>query len=199
MTTQLDDFETRLLQSLRAEVAQRHQPRPRRGFLIAAGVAAAATAFVVAPALMPTPAFSVGEGNAGEIRVTITRPEDASGLERALVEHGINADVTYLPGLQTCSPGRFQKSERATPGLMTSISDRSIAVTIPPGAVRDDETFVLTWSVLPMTDDEIAEQNSDRAEGTNVVNGFGSNVDFAVASGPVHACEPVPASGSPSS
>lgn len=198
MTTQLDDFETRLLQSLRAEVAQRHQPRSRRGFLIAAGAAAAATAFVVAPALKPTPAFSVSEGNAGEVKVTITRPEDASGLERALVEHGINADVTYLSDLQTCSPGRFQKSERATPGLMTSVSDQSIAVTIPPGAVRDDETFVLTWSVLPMTDDEIADQNLNLPDDVTVVSGSHSNVDFAVASGPVSPCEPVPAPGSPS-
>jgi len=199
MTTQLDDFETRLLQSLRAEVSQRHQPRSRRGFLVAAGAAAAAAAFVVAPALMPTPAFSVSEGNAGEIKVTITRPEDASGLERALVEHGINADVTYLQDLQTCSPGRYRKSERATPGLMTSISDRSIAVTIPAGTVREDETFVLAWSVLPITEEEIADQNSDLAPGATVVSGFWSNVDFAVASGPVNACEPVPAPESPGS
>ena len=199
MTTQLDDFETRLLQSLRAEVAQRRRPRSRRGFLVAAGAAAATITFVVAPALMPTPAFSLSEGNAGEIKVTITRPEDASGLERALVEHGINADVTYLQDLQSCSPGRYQESERATPGLMTSISDRGIAVTIPAGTVHDDEAFVLTWSVLPLTEDEIAERNSDRAYGTTVVSGFWSNVDFAVASGPVDACEPVPAPGSPSS
>ena len=196
MTTQLDDFETRLLQSLRAEVAQRRHPRSRRRLLVAAAAAAAATAFVTVPALKPTPAFSVSEGNAGEINVMITRPEDASGLERALVEHGINADVTYLPDLQTCSPGRFQPSERATPGLMTSISDHSIAVTIPAGTVREDETFVLTWSVLPMTDEEIAEQNLDLPEDVTFVSGSHSNVDFAVASGPVDACEPVPAPGS---
>lgn len=49
----------------------------------------------------PSWPWSPSEGNAGEIKVTITRPEDAPGLERALVEHGINPNITYLPDLQT--------------------------------------------------------------------------------------------------
>lgn len=197
MTTQLDDFETRLLHTLRAEVSRRPQPRSRGGLLIAAGSAAAATAFVIVPALQPSPAFSVGEGNAGEITVEITRPEDAAGLERALAERGINADITYLQDLQMCSPGRYLETERATPGLMTSISERSIAVTIPPGSVRDGETFVFVWSVLPMTEDEIRNQNTDLPDGTTTVSGFHSHVDFAVASGPINPCERMSAPGRP--
>jgi len=146
---------------------------------------------------MPTPAFSVSEGNAGEITVTINRPQDAAGLERALTEHGVNADITYLQDLQSCAAGRFQKTGRATPGLTTSISERSIAVTIPPGTVHEDETFVLTWSVVPLTDEQIAEHSSELVDGSTVVNGFSSHVDLAVAAGPVEECTPVPAPGSP--
>ena len=49
------------------------------------------------PGLGTTPAYSVQEGNAGTIEVQINRPQDAAGLERAIEEHGIAADITYLP------------------------------------------------------------------------------------------------------
>jgi hypothetical protein len=175
----LDAFETRLLVELRREVAEPApaQRRTRRALGLAAGVAATAVVGVVlVPGLGTTPAYSVQEGNAGEITVEVNRPEDAAGLERALAEHGIDADVTYLPALQTCAPGRYTEVDREV-GMSLSIGTDLVRVTLAPGAVRDDETFVMVLSVEPVTD------------------GMSSSVLAEVARGPVGACDPVPSPG----
>ena len=203
MTTQtpipeeLDAFESRLLAELRREVAAtaavEAAPAPvrtrRRALALAAGVAAAAVLGVVlVPGLGSTPAYSVQEGNAGEVVVEVNRPEDAAGLERALEEHGIAADVTYLPALRTCAPGRFDEVDREV-GLSLAIGEDLVRVTLPPGAVREGETFVMALSVVPFTDEQIAEV-SER-EGQRVVDGASSSVSAEVASGPVGPCEAV--------
>ena len=105
MTTRapLDDFETALLAELRTVVAaadvQEPRPRPRRRM---AALAAAAVVAVVAIAVTlgvvatrPSPAYAVEHTGAGDIVVTITRLDDAEGLEQALAEHGIEAEVDY--------------------------------------------------------------------------------------------------------
>ena len=122
--------------------------------------------------------------------VEVNRPEDAAGLERALEEHGIAADVTYLPALRTCAPGRFDEVDREV-GLSLAIGEDLVRVTLPPGAVREGETFVMALSVVPFTDEQIAEV-SER-EGQRVVDGASSSVSAEVASGPVGPCEAVPA------
>lgn len=201
---ELDAFEERLLVGLRREVEHHeldapasHHPAPRRTrrvLVAAAGVAAATVAGVVlVPGLGPTPAYSVQEGNAGEIEVEINRPEDAAGLERALEEHGIEADVTYLPALQTCAPGRYDVVDRDVE-MGTTIGDDRVQVTLGPGAVRPGETFVFEWSVVPLTDEELAEI-SER-EGVRTIEGQRSTVSFDVARGTVAPCRPVPAPGS---
>lgn len=199
MNTQLDTYETRLLAELRREVAATAEAAPppvrtrRRALTLAAGVAAAAVVGVVlAPGLGTTPAYSVQEGNAGEVEVQINRPEDAAGLERALEEHGIAADITYLPDLQTCAEGRFTAVSREV-GLSLSIGEDLVRVTLAPGAVRDGETFVMVLSVEAMTQDELAEV-AER-EGQRVVDGTSSSVSAEVASGTVGACTPVPRAG----
>ncbi|MDO5503558.1 MAG: hypothetical protein Q4G67_10335 [Actinomycetia bacterium] len=198
MNTSLDTFETRLLDSLRTEVADRatdqenpdpsptNARRPRRRYLLtAAAVAATAGALLFVPGLGTQPAYSVQDGNAGEVIVEINRPEDAAGLQSALAAHGIAADITYLPELQECAQGRFTEVDRAIPGLTVSVGTESVGVIIPPGTVRDGETFVLTWSVLPMTDKEL--------ESLDAVSGGHLSTDFGVAAGPVAPCKPVPA------
>lgn len=205
MTTQtpipdeLDTFESRLLAELRREVASAPVPAPapgrtrRRALALAAGVAAATVLGVVlVPGLGTTPAYSVQEGNAGEVVVEVNRPEDAAGLERALEERGIAADITYLPMMQTCAPGRFTEVDRKV-GMSLSIGEDLVRVTLPPGAVREGETFVMALSVVPFTDEQIAEV-SER-EGQRVVDGASSSVSAEVASGPVGPCEAVPADG----
>jgi hypothetical protein len=106
----LDHFESALLTELREHVAahpvhetatapvthQRHRGRWAAGLAMAA---AAATAFVVASPGGPatSPAYAVEQTGDGEVVVTIHRLEDSSGLEQALREHGIDADVSYDP------------------------------------------------------------------------------------------------------
>lgn len=117
------------------------------------------------------------------------RPEAAEDLERALKEVGIAADITYLPELQSCAAGRYTPVDRRTSGLTVEIANRRVGVTIPPGSVREGETFVLTWSVVPMTQAEL--------DGRDAVEGGHSNVEFGVAAGEVHECETVPFPVSP--
>ena len=105
----LDAFETALLGELRAHVATRpaaapaHQPprpgRPRRWAAGLAAAAAVATAYVVVSPGGPavSPAYAVSEGADGEVVVTVHRLEDADGLEQALREHGIDAEVSFDP------------------------------------------------------------------------------------------------------
>lgn len=193
----LDLFESRLLAELRREVVAVDTLAPRRtrrrGLAVAAGVAATAVVGVLlVPGLGATPVYSVQEGNSGEIEVEINRPEDAAGLERALEEHGIAADITYLPDLQTCAEGRFTEVDRVV-GMSLQIGEAIVRVTLPPGAVRDGETFVMVMSVEALTQEELSEI-SER-EGVRTVDGARSSVSAEVASGPVRPCEVVPAAG----
>lgn len=199
----LDTFESRLLVGLRREVATAPAaladatPTPRRtrrrALAVAAGVAATAVVGVVlVPGLGTTPAYSVQEGNAGTIEVQINRPQDAAGLERAIEEHGIAADITYLPDLQECAPGRYAEVDREV-GMSLQIGQEMVKVTLPPGAVRDGETFVMVLSVEAMTQDELSDM--EEREGQHVVEGTKSSVTAEVAAGPVGACEVVPARG----
>lgn len=197
--TQLDPFEARLLADLRREVADhtsaevRTPRRTRRPLVAAAAVAATAMVGVIlVPGLGTPPAYSVQEGNAGEITVEIHRPEDAAGLENALTEHGINADVTYLPGRSTCADGRYEPVGRRV-GLRLTIGQELVRVTLPPGSVRDGETFVMAWSVDPLTAQELDAVPTE--DGVTTVDGFASSVVADVTAGPVGSCEVVPAAG----
>lgn len=195
----LDAFETRLLVELRREVVARaehedpHRRMRRRALAMAAAVAATAVVGVVlVPGLGTTEAYSVQEGNAGTVEVEINRPEDAAGLEQALAEHGITADITYLDDMQTCAPGRATEVDRRV-GTELQIGENMVKVTLPPGAVRDGETFVMVLSVEAMTADELADL--EETEGHRVVEGTRSSVSAEVATGPVGPCEPVPSRG----
>lgn len=116
---------------------------------------------------------AVSGRNNGEVTVRVNRLEGADGLERALSEHGITADVTYLPADKVCAPGRYAAVD--TPGLTLSVSADRFEVTIPPGAVGKDDSFVLSAAVVPL------------AKGVRVA------VDFDIAHGPIAACQVVDA------
>lgn len=201
MNKPLDSFETRLLAELREHVAHNapdiDETEPLSGrsgrawLAIAAALAVVAIgAMLIVPGLGSSPAYSVGEGNAGQVNVEINRPEDAAGLERALAERGINADITYLPGLQVCAPGRYQVTEREASDMGATIGETTISLTLPSDTVRPGETFVLTWSILPLTDEEIGARNGPFG---GVVDGFRATVEFDVATGPVAPCDPIDA------
>lgn len=101
MTSTLDPFEQSLLTELRRHVAERPSPRPgrsrtrRRWAAAGAGLVAAGSVAAGAVLLQPSPAFAVQEEADGDIVVTIASLKDAAGLERALEEHGVEAEVTY--------------------------------------------------------------------------------------------------------
>lgn len=191
MTPSLDSFETALLTQLRERVEYQPVPRPRRSrsrLLIAAGaVLAAAAAIVVVPGLSTPAAYSVQEGNAGTITVEVRRLEDAQGLESELAKYGVAADVTYLPRRQECAPGRYTSVDRRLPGMEVSIGSQLLRVRLPPGTVRDGETFVMAVSgqvVAPAS-------SKPSQDGVTDSGAFSSWTDFDVTAGPVAACKPV--------
>ncbi len=176
MNTQLDHFENALLTEIRQYVTNRSTatrlPVKRRWAL--GSIVAAVAGGLAVPLLMPTPAYTVSEGNAGEIIVKVNRPEDAPGLEAKLAEYGIKADVTYLPFSQTCQPDRFTEvPDGRMKGMQLSVGENLVELVIPPGRIRDGETFVMELSDRKIPHDKYA---------------FESKGYFAVATGPVAPC-----------
>jgi len=189
MTAQLDDFETALLHELRRHVSS-PSARVRRGrtrVLVGIGVAATAAvaAVVVIPGAGVETAYSVQDGNSGEITVEVNRLEDSAGLERALEDHGIAADVTYVPDGGQCTPGRYEPVDRSLSGMTTGVGTGLLKVMLPPGTVRDGETFVLAASLVRLPD-------SVQPNGIKNEDGFRAWVEFDVTAGPVGPCEVVP-------
>jgi hypothetical protein len=138
---ELDPFEAALLTELRehvaarpatetvvAEPARHHWGRWATGLAVAA---ATATAVVIASPGGPgaSPAYAVDEDSDGDVVVTIHRLEDSVGLEAALAEHGIDADVSYDP-----TPGSPYHYLHLPVG---AISDEGGTVEIRPGG-RDE-------------------------------------------------------------
>lgn len=160
--THLDAFEQRLLAELKAVAAAQGETGPRvlgsarrrehhgRWYLPTAGVAVAAAVgiAVVAVNTRPMPAYAVSGGNGKQVTVQVNRLEGADALERALRKRGIAANITYLAPGRACAPGRYL--ELRTPGLTLSVSAARFTVIIPPGAVPDDGTFVLSAAVRPL-------------------------------------------------
>lgn len=194
MTAPLDSFETALLTRLRAHVDQkpaRHGLSPRRRLVLgaAAAVAAAAAIVVVVPGLGSTTAYSVQQGNSGTITVEVRRLEDAEGLEADLAEHGVTADITYLPDRQECAPGRYVPVDRSLSGMTLEMGSTRLRITLPPGTVREDETFVLAVS-----GEDIPPSSEPAQDGVVSLGGFSGYADFDVTAGPVRACTAVPSS-----
>jgi hypothetical protein len=180
-TTTLDSFETALLAELREKVRQRTElpsveppipshARHRRRWVVAAAMTAAALAIATqAPGIGPTPAYAVTGRNDGQIKVRVNRLEGADSLEQALGKRGIRADITYLPAGKECAPHRY--TDRSVRGLTLEVASDWFRVTIPPGAVGKDDTFVLSASVVPNP------------------TGFQATTDFGIAHGPVTLCQ----------
>lgn len=177
-TENLDAFEVALLNQLHAVVDQQAVVTPppvlrggstrwqqkRRWQVAGAAAAVVAGIALLVPALAPTPAYAVTGRNGGEVHVQVNRLEGADGLEQALAEHGITADITYLPPNKECAADRY--TVVPTPGLTLSVSAYKFKVTIPADSVGKDETFVLDASVLPISNGVQARVNFDIARGT---------------------------------
>lgn len=186
--TPLDTFELALLAELKSSVRQGAIPVPgdpstsprrrlgrrgRRRTLLAVADVVVLGLVLLVPVLRPTPAYAVTGRNTGEIHVRVNRLEGAAGLEQALRERGISADVTYLAAGTKCASGRYE--EVSVSGLALSISKDRFDVTIPPNSVGADDAFVLSASVVP------------------IPTGVWVAVDFGVARGAVAPCRVVDA------
>jgi hypothetical protein len=120
----------------------------------------AATA-VAGFALRPDPAFAV-DAKDGDIVVTISSLEDADGLERALADEGVTADVDYEAEVQPPPEDLTAQEERDTKGggvtsekgpppkpgeqhtdgcmtsISTSMSDGAVTFRFPKSAADSD-------------------------------------------------------------
>lgn len=94
----LDQFERALLADLRDVVVHRRPERRRTRALTLGGVAASAAALVGVGLAVggSSPAFAVDHEADGDIVVTISRLDDAGGLEDALAAQGVAAEVDYV-------------------------------------------------------------------------------------------------------
>lgn len=192
MNTELNSFETALLARLHEHVVPKSVAHPRltpRRLLGGAVAAAAAAIVVLVPGVGSNPAYSVVEGNVGEITVEVKRLEDADGLEAELKDFGIKADITYLPDRQECAAGRYEPVDRNLSGMSVSMGSHLLRVVLPPGTVRDGETFVMAVS-----GEALPRSSNPSADGITETDGFSGWADFDVATGSVRPCRPVPGS-----
>ena len=100
--SRLDQFESALLTELRRYAAEQPAPAPvpvRRRRRLAAvsltGLAAGTAAVVALTTLGGSPAYAVNTNADGDVVVTVHRLDDAAGLEKALSDKGIDAEVSY--------------------------------------------------------------------------------------------------------
>jgi hypothetical protein len=127
------DFEERLLDELKAVVAERGADRataiegathrvfwrraPRIALGTAAVLAAAAAVFVFGSGGGNTPkAFAVEPREGGGVTIEIYSLEDASGLEQALEKAGVRSQVTWLPAGKVCREPHYKPSIVHLPG-----------------------------------------------------------------------------------
>lgn len=177
----LDTFEQALLLQLRTRAQRAGLDNelaataavPRRSRRAWYSSAAAAVAAILGLALLlhvvrPEPAFAVTGRNGSKITVKVARLEGADRLEQALADRGVNSDITYLPPGKSCAENRYV--ERRTPGLGLVVGANRFDVTIPPGAVGNGDTFVLSASV------------------TVQPNGIQTSVSYGIATGTVSPC-----------
>ncbi len=223
------DFEQRLLARLKAVVAEcgaaateaaeaqvaspswrRHGPRLALG--AATALAAVAVALVVsAGGDNPPAAFAVEPQEGGGVTIKVYRLSDAPGLEQALEEAGIQAQVTWLPAGKVCREPHYKPSLVHLPGGGTlggmTMGGPGGPMTIAVGSTqRWRETFG-KHRRGEVADDEMANLNLDpkafQPDQSVVISGTptphdgdpegGSIASLGVAEGPVEPCEPVPA------
>lgn len=208
-------FEQKLLDELKTVVAERGKEQaaatgastrpsawrraPRLALAAMTVLAAAAAVLLFNSGGDNTPkAFAVEPQAGGGVTIRVYSLEDAAGLERALEDAGIEAQVTWLPPGTFCREPRFTPSKAKLPGggslsgfsmggpgaLTISVARTAQArkrplanVNLDPAAFRPDQSVVLWGSPRPFGGDP---------EG-------GFQAEFAVAEGPVEPCKPLAA------
>jgi hypothetical protein len=224
------DFEQRLLVRLKAVVAERGAaaadaktakaqatgpPWRRRGPRLALGATLALAAGVVALILSAggdntSKAFAVEPQEGGGVRIKIYSLEDASGLEQALDEAGIQSQVTWLPAGKVCREPHYKPSIVHLPGG-GSFGGMSMGgpggITIGIGSTKASRESFGKYRRGEISADELANINLDpkafNPDQSVVLSGTpvpyrgdpegGSITKMGVAEGPVEPCKLVPA------
>ncbi len=232
--TRDNDFEERLLDRLKAVVAERDAAeagsrasapgpsgppwrRPARLALGAvAALAVAALVFVFSSGGdNPSKAFAVEPRQGGGVTIKVFNLEDAAGLEKALEDVGIKAQVSWLPAGTTCRQARFKPSTVKT-SLGGSIGGMTIGGPAPALTIgvisarqyrkrwreyRRGEISAAEYresspnlSLDPASfrpDQSVVLFGSARPYGGDPEGGYEAHI--AIAEGPVEPCRPVTA------
>ncbi|MFY0405437.1 hypothetical protein [Solicola sp. PLA-1-18] len=155
MRSELDSFEAQLLGELRLEVENRSTHRTTRSWrywpqTIAATFVAMLCGTVAVMTVGSAPAFAVDARAGGIVEVKVNRLEDAAGLERALEDEGVNADISYLGEGKKCAPGRYKESadESYRSRSEYSVGGNGIDVKLDLRDVEDGKTLVIAVSSI---------------------------------------------------
>jgi len=191
---QLGQFEQNLLTELREVVAERAAaPQPRRALprkrlalATAGGGLLAAGLLVGLPALngAQTPAaYAVVTNDDGTVTLTITRLDDAEGLERQLKEHGIAAEVDYPPPGKMCrnDPPRYAGGSTDPRLLELTVGAPQIGY-LKRWTMRPDELRGKTLVIERMPASELALSRTDPRPKDLFA------ITVGVAEGPVAPC-----------
>lgn len=177
----------------------RRRRAPRLALGAAMAMAAIAAVLIFRAGGDPTPAaFAVEPQEGGGVTIKVYSLEDASGLEDALEDAGIRAQVTWLPLGMTCDETRFTPSIAKLPGggsLSGSDMGGPGALTISvAGTQRSRGTPVANINLDPAAfrpDQSVVLFGSPKPFGGDPEGGFEAH--FQVAEGPVEPCRPVSA------
>jgi hypothetical protein len=194
---------------------QRPTPWRRRGPRLALGAVAALAAVAVALIVSaggdtPQPAFAVEPQEGGGVRIEVYSLEDSAGLERALADAGIRAQVNWLAPGTTCRNAQITSSSVKLPGGGTFggfVAEGPGTLTLAVGSTRSWRESFDKHRRGEVSDRELASFNLDpatfRPDQTVVITGsprpFGGDPEggyrahVQIAEGPVEPCKPVPA------
>ncbi len=165
-------------ESLHGRLSGGRRLAPRLVFGGAAVAAVAAGVLAVSSGTGDTSsAFAVEPQGDGVVRVEISSLSDADGLEKALGEAGVKADVSYLAAGMACREPRFTpsggKPGRSKMSGSVRQTDSGVVFTITRSGIGPGDTLLVTASPGPQ--------------------GLGDVLGVQIAEGAVSACDPVPA------
>ena len=191
--TMLDTFETELLSDLRSHVLTRPRARrlPRTKLAMAGSIAALGALGAAVVMEGGSPAFAVATQSDGDIVVTVSRLEDAAGLQQALEAEDIDATVTFRgadaaylfdPRALPDGEARYSVSDCTTAyGPSLQRTGGGFVVTIPRADIGTAENLTLITDGDKVDDATISVAYGNRSSGcltSSVSEGIGTQVNW---------------------
>jgi hypothetical protein len=134
-----------------------------------ATVAAVAAVVIGSTTFGPPAAFAVEQDGNGGLVVTIRQLTDAAGLENALSDHGIDAQVTYL---HTQTPSDLDDGSAPSP----CAPDQRVGATVDPS---DDGGFTVTFERAYLAEHRDAELSLTAAGGASADDWSGLKIQWS--------------------